>query len=327
MKQLFERVEEFLNTEYVDDFLIGVVKETKFWRVEIVKHNKTGLFYISARHFTVRGSKIRTLYRRGCITLGKIDKYYQDGDTFSILRIPFKDEEDSRSFCYDLADHYRNDTRIALPKKHEYFYKDIPDGLKEIIDGAVAGDGYIGITGRVSSFFAYVISSKYIDHLEELVSELRKYGCESTIHSYIVAGPEKGKEIHSSGITWFLRCFRKHRLRWYRSDGLKKLPDDVQNTSTFWRWFYAGDGCLTLNSRKTPYIRIFSYDFLKEDVDRMKDMLMELGISCSVHTGQVNDKGRTYYYLYIKEGSVKKFLDMTGPPIKGIEYKWDYCRT
>ena len=30
---------------------------------------------------------------------------------------------------------------------------------------------------------------------------------------------------------------------------------------------------------------------------------------------------------FIKEGSVKKFLDMTGPPINGIEYKWDYCRT
>ena len=69
---------------------------------------------------------------------------------------------------------------------------------------------------------------------------------------------------------------------------MKKLPHDVINGFIFWRWFYAGDGCLTMNSKKEYYIRLFPYDFYEEDVRRMQKMLEDLGISCSVQKGPIN---------------------------------------
>jgi hypothetical protein len=44
---------------------------------------------------------------------------------------------------------------------------------------------------------------------------------------------------------------------------MKKLPHDVINGFIFWRWFYAGDGCLTMNSKKEYFDKLL--DLKDED--------------------------------------------------------------
>lgn len=328
MNKIFDDLETFLRTNYTEDALIGKTPETKYWRVEIFKHNKTGRFFPTARSFTLRPAKFRNLIKSGFASLGLIDNDYVSGDSFSVLRFPTGNEEMAKEICFSIAERYFDHPLLALPLNHPYRFRDLPEELISIIDGALAGDGCISQNGKINIFnFSYGCATKYRGHVEEMAALLQNYGCPNNVRDYITSSSKTSvcypNVNKMSCVNWSLPCLKKHRNRWYSESGKKKLPEDVRNNHLFWRWFYAGDGSLCTEYNGKFSIKIFSNDFTKTEVDRLSSMLEKHGIRSAVYQSpQVTKQGESQFILRIGVKDTVKFLNFIGKPIKDLEYKW-----
>lgn len=292
-------------------------------RVTIIKHIKTGGFLPKISR---RTDNIHTLTKRiltDKVAPEKLRSCMEDDPRICLMDIEVYDEYEAWEVCYWIADYFRQSEKLLLDRDSNFFFKELPLSLLELIDGAVAGDGGIYQRAENSAMFKLALGIKQLGHLESFKEELDKYGYSGKIRTCLRFDRTQQKEIHTCSLTWTLRCFLKHRNRWYRG-GRKVLPDDVLNTPTFWRWFYAGDGCLYVLSPHSYRVLISANDFTTAEVDRFISMLSEHRISSTRYFKRYTEStGEPQWILTInRRRDVDAFLAFIGPPIQSIEYKW-----
>lgn len=321
--QSFDTINAFLATRPTTNVNVSKFPKTGMWRVEFIMHNRTGMYTLRFGFSGYTPGEFKFYIKSKRLIVPGITEAYVDGDTFSILSIAAGSEERAQSICYDMADKYRDDKLLVLPRSHSHFVRDLSGELGEVIDGALAGDGCITVPSTKSGMFLYQLGEKQLGHMEEMVSVLQKYGFDGTIKRYSGSSELTGKTHSFLSITWALRCLKKHRERWYSPEGMKKLPTDVCNTPTFWRWFYAGDGCFERAGAFSGHVTLCANDFSTEEVERLREMLLVHGIESKKWA--MRNQGTTekpQWLIWIFARNARKFLKMTSPAIKGLEYKW-----
>lgn len=320
---LFTKIDAFLATTFMFDTMLREVPKTGFWRVELLKHNRTSRYTLRTGFSGYNATEIKYYIRSKRIDVKGISEIYTEGDTFSILDIHFDTEELALDFCYDVAEHYRLDPLFVLPRHDPLFFKDLEPDLKDVIDGAVAGDGCITKMSSKSGMFLYQIGNKQLGHIEEMLSVLQSFGYRGEIKTYTAKHKETKEPYIFYSIHWALRCLLKHRERWYTAEGKKRLPLDVSNAPEFWRWFYAGDGCFQQVGAFSGQVTLCANDFSTEDVERLRLMLLEHGIESKKwamrNQGTVE---KPQWLIWMFSENARTFLKMISPAVKGLEYKW-----
>lgn len=317
----YDAIEDFLQYKTDLDFDTGGLPVHRRWRVQIIKHNRSGVFTIRKGYSGYRAAAFRYLIDDGRLADSVITTTYLKGDTFSTLDLAMIDENEALSACYEIADHYKNDSRLSLDRGSNFFFREIPEELIEIIDGALAGDGSIMPASNKSAYFAYQIGEKQRPHIEEMQETLKKFGYNGKIAVYRSRKDDKYHNVCT--LTWFLWAFKKHRDRWYAADRKKRLPEDVRNTPTFWRWFYAGDGCFEQKAAFSGQVTLCVNDFSTEDVERLQAMLLEHGLVS--RKWAMRNQGtleKPQWLIWLFGQNARKFLQLTSPPVRGLEYKW-----
>lgn len=291
--------------------------------VEIFRHKSTPLYVLSVKTKPSNVYARRYMLRNGTFDHFGLGAYCETDRDIVSYQILFPEYAEAFDFCCKIASMYKDDVRLLNPRGGDFFLPTIPDALLEILDGAIAGDG--GVYNRYSSsMFRYALGEKQLDHLLEFKSELEKFGYSGIISKNKIALNYTGIDYgYIYTISWTLKAFNKLRDRWYLGKQ-KIVPKDLKNSPTFWRWFYAGDGCLYVGSPFSYRVLIAANDFLTDDVDRLISMLNELGIKSTRYLKRYTEStGLPQWTITINDHrEVDKFLDYIGRPVRGIEYKW-----
>lgn len=314
---------EFAKKQHQSECHINRLPRFNMYRVQVIKHIESGKFTIRKGNSGYTPGMIRSYVKstKWGVDLGGLGKYINPYSQFATIEIAASSDEDAFDKCHTLAEVFQRDENFTLNRGSSFFFKVLPEPLLEIIDGCVAGDGSIMMPKGSSAFFLYQISSKYKQHIESLRKDLAEYGFSGEIRQY--SGTKDGKRQYFEALTWFLKAFNPHRDRWYR-DGIKKLPDDVRNTPTFWKWLYAGDGSIAKTGEWSRQVSIATNCYSTEDVDRLLDMLKQHGISGTKYNVLARTPSvRPKWAIFIFGQHALNFLYMTFPGVEGLEYKWD----
>jgi len=306
----------------------STIKELGSLRVTIIKHTTTGRFLPKIRNRTERVSVMVHNFLNGPATPKELLDCFKIDTNISLFDIEAIDRNDAWDICAWICETYRDSEKLLTPKDNNFFFRRLPLELQDIIDGAVAGDGFITQHSAVSGTFGLTLGEKQAGHAEEYREELAKFGYSGkikqvTYYTRQINSKEK-TFVTTVRLSWTLWCFLDHRRRWY-SGKQKILPLDVRNTSAFWRWFYAGDGTLYVINPFCYRVLIAANDFLTQDVDRLIAMLKDHGIKSTRYLKRYTEKtGNPQWTIAInKRKDVDRFLKLIGPPVRSIEYKWE----
>ncbi len=333
-----EKIVQFIESKTFPNVKYSSIQRQELFRVNIIKHCKSGKFLPRCgRTSPSINTFLKSLHERESVIPGLM-ACFEDDPWFNFLDVEMNTYDEALELCYWLVDKYRDSDKLLTPRGSSFFFKTLSSPLIELIDGAVAGDGGIYQKSKQSAIFIYTLEIKQLGHLEEFKEELVKHGYRFEIRYYKSYYEHLERYIETCSITWTLKAFLLHRQRWYDDLGQKKLPADVLNSSTFWRWFYAGDGCLYVISPYSYRILISSNDFSTNDVDRLIFMLSEHGIKSTRYLKRYGNTGKPQWILTINSHKhVDKFLAFIGKPVKSLEYKWErpirpkiqckYCKT
>lgn len=323
-------MDQFL--EALDRFVSNDVRiKDNFWSKEFMSHVVTVIKHVASGKFTIKTS-IRPYFHRnllyilnkGRMEIDSLQELYQQDSRFVLYNVPVESFEEAWELCYRFCTKYKNDERLLTSRTSNFFYKELPQELIDIIDGALAGDGCL-IERYRSGHFQLTLSIAQLGHMEDFVDELRRFGFEGTIKTTQLYRKDLKRHIGICSMHWSLWAFTEHRKRWYRDDRTKKLPSGLVNSKAFWRWFYAGDGCLYVLSPYSYRALLAANDFSTEDVDRLIGLLAELGIKSTKYMKRVTEStGLPQWTIAINHHyDVDRFLEYIGPPVKSIEYKWE----
>lgn len=294
-----------------NDIVLGVV--------EIFRHRELPLYVLSLKTKVSDPRARRYAIRSGIFDQFGLGRYCKTDKDIVSYQITFSKHDEAFNYCCHLASLYKDDLGLLNPRDGNFFLPTIPGKLVEILDGAIAGDG--GVYRRYSSsIFTYTLGEKQLGHLEEFKNELSKFGFSGKIRKYKIIDSDSS---FAYSISWTLKAFNQLRDRWY-VEKQKILPKDLRNSPNFWKWFYAGDGCLYVGSPFSYRVLIAANDFLTEDVDRLLAMLSELNIKSTKYLKRYTESsGLPQWTIVINNHKeVDKFLDYIGSPVRSIEYKW-----
>lgn len=202
---------------------------------------------------------------------------------------------------WDVADYERRVRHIDLSER-----------LRELLEGELLGDGYIGINNK-SGY--YMHSSKYPEYLQWLFGLLEQEGL--LWNGKIRYKRSKNGNSYSAS-TYSYRELMDMREKWYV--GSKKIiPRDLEFTPTIIRHWYIGDGNLRkVTTCRMGQIQIATNGFLREDVKFLRSKLSMLGIPVNISKQNAINFGRVW--------AVKKFFNYIGDCPEGIRniygYKW-----
>ncbi len=315
---IIENLVDFIESKTENNSKYQNVKEYKQgWRLIILKHNTTKKFLPVVKQTPYYLRQIIQKIRNGSIKNRYLKDCFDISNNFSLYDCFLGSEDDCIKTAEKLVDHYKQTDLIMLDRDTNFFFPNLPSELKEIIDGCIAGDGSISRSDHRTSRFSIALGFKQKEHLEELKSELEKFGYSGAIFRI---KPRNDKNP-GYGLHWTLKVFNSERERWYY-EGRKRLPLDLKNSKNFWRWFYAGDGTLGKSSTFKSFIGISSNDLIESDVDRLIKMLKELNIKANKCKAGIGSNGKQQYIIRISTISTKDFLEYIGPPVKSLEYKW-----
>ncbi len=318
------KIIDFIENASIKNIKYSNVRMNGPLRVTIIKHLKTGGFLPKIGR---RSEPFFKFVKDSLINKNVPDKFrarIEDDPNICLMDIEVENSEEAWELCYWLVDHYRETEKILLDSNSNFFFKDLPLALRDIIDGAVAGDAGIYQRAKESAIFYLTLGIKQLGHLEEFRDEIQKFGYRGDIKKYKGFDKINNREYEACTLTWTLRCLLLHRKRWYGENGQKRLPKDLRNTAVFWRWFYAGDGCLYILTNHSYRVLISSNDFLTEDVDRLIDMLREHNIKATKYLKRIGKINKLPQWVLTinKRRDVDSFLSLVSPPIKGLENKW-----
>ncbi len=316
---IIQNLIDFIESETENSSKYQNIKEYRQgWRLLVLKHNTTKKFlpvvkrtpyYLKTIIRKIKDGSIKNKYLKDCFDIS---------NDFCLYDCFLDSEVDCIKTAEKLVEHYRQTDLIMLDRDTNFFFPELPSELREIIDGCVAGDGSISRSDHRTSRFSIGLGFRQKEHLEELKSELEKFGYQRTIFKI---KPNENKNP-GYGLHWTLRVFNLERERWYY-EGRKRLPLDLKNSKNFWRWFYAGDGSLGTSSTFKSYIRISSDDLIESDVERLVEMLQQLNIKANKCKAGIGKDGKRQWTVRISTTSTRDFLEYIGPPVKSLEYKWE----
>ncbi len=222
--------------------------------------------------------------------------------------------------AYNYLKKYGIKTRIS--GKNIRYYKEenvnyLSPRFREIVDGVVISDGYIGMRKRKITddvgCLTITQSIKHRDFLEFIKKELESVGIESKIIER-----NHHKEVYL--YTRWYSCFAVERKRWYPK-GKKEIPKDLVITPKMLAIWYMGDGSLfrRREGKRLYYgLILATHSFSFDDNLYLANILKK---KYNLHFNIYRQK--SYYYLSMtKRSSIKKFIDIVEPYIvNSFRYK------
>jgi len=181
----------------------------------------------------------------------------------------------------------------------------------EWINGELLGDGRLELTSSSSVRFRY--TSKCFEYIEYIKNMINSFGIKGEkIYKY----PRTIKSYEYKYASRSHKELLNLQQKWYLNNK-KIVPKDLNLTSLTCRQWYIGDGQLSCQGKRNPYIRLHAQGFSIYDVEWLVNQLIKLGFKATRRPSKNNIGISTY--------STKEFLNYIGEcPVKCYEYKFDY---
>lgn len=197
----------------------------------------------------------------------------------------------------------------------------LDDQILEWIDGELLGDGCLQLISPHLGKFAY--TSRYLEYCEYISDTLDSFGIyqagkiaknrntshfnKNTLNRYYY-------RYQSLGYPELLDLYRK----WYPK-GIKIIPEDMKLTPLVCRQWYLGDGSLDFGNSRHAHIKLATYNFHQNDIERLVEQFKNLGFETKRYSSS--------NCISISSNSTKDFFNYVGKcPIQCYQYKWDYIR-
>lgn len=198
------------------------------------------------------------------------------------------------------------------------------DEMKQILDGAMLGDGSLyKHKHSVNAQFCY--ASKSYQHVDFVVNKFIDYANSERIKHISIFDKRTKKTYERYSFRSVVSpTFKKEYDRWYKK-GVKHIPNDLVLTPLVCLIWYIGDGSLLGNSKNASQeIKISTNCFNKEELERIViPQLKEFNPYLSF--AGISSNGKEQYVIKIrpKEKAIK-FLDYIGKcPFQDYQYKWN----
>lgn len=183
----------------------------------------------------------------------------------------------------------------------------LSDEAKEFITGELLGDGHVTPGAYASGFQR---SCKHPEYLEWMMSKLTSYGISCSDRIY--------ETKHKAGRS-FSFCTKRYsallefRNKFYKENGERIIPKDLQLTPLICRQWFIGDG-----TNPESGMMLCTDRFNRNDVDFLISLLKEKDIDCT----QI----KCFNRIRICKSNKQKFLNYIGncpEEIKHLyQYKW-----
>jgi len=181
----------------------------------------------------------------------------------------------------------------------------------EWLNGELLGDGTLYSYNSYSARFQY--GSKFLEHIQYV---------KNTLNSFGIRGGKIYKYHYKNCDCYYYSTFFYEELlplykKWYLDPDRKKIvPKDIKLTPLTLRQEYIGDGCLSLQKRRS-HIILSTNGFTIADVKWLIKELINLGFKA---TRQLSNN-----VIRISVHSTKEFLEYIGScPVECYQYKWNY---
>lgn len=207
-------------------------------------------------------------------------------------------------------------TRTISESHQSNLLIDITDEMYQILDGAMLGDGYLGISKNgVNAFFRYC--SKSYQHVEYVTRKFMKYGNISEADRY---DKRTGKYNHT--VSYYSHAsptFTQVQNRWY-VDRIKHIPKDLVLTPLVCKIWYIGDGSLRNSNRSNTQDIVFATNCF--ELNEIETIIIP---QLEQFEAKIYPIGKGQYTVRIgKKKNVRKFLEYIGEcPFDDYAYKWD----
>jgi len=215
---------------------------------------------------------------------------------------------------------YRKNDKLFVGSKSNK-KMDIDDGLRQILEGELLGDGCLSRTKQcINAMFQYKTSnlqySEYVKSLFNIFDPSNDYDHSQYTHLE-----------RATGYSWYTKTnpsLTEIYDRWY-PDGIKIVPRDLELTPLVCLHWYIGDGCLETNHKtKQQYIELHTQGFNESNIDLLVQKLNDLGFIARKAKAKLNKLGHMTYKITISSKSMTKFLKYIGKcPVESYEYKWE----
>ena len=197
---------------------------------------------------------------------------------------------------------------------------EISQELREIIDGALLGDWYVGQTSPIAA--SLQSSGKYQQFMVWFASLVSSLGLEmSNVSHFICTSFEYGEYDSYACCSKSYPELLSIRNTWY-PNGKKIVPQDLVMTPTMALHWFIGDGCLSCRGDGRPRIVLNTQGFTNGDIDRLVGMLVDNRIKAKRHVAN--------RVIYIGTKASPAFLDYIGPCPPEVYniygYKFDLSR-
>ena len=199
--------------------------------------------------------------------------------------------------------------------------EDIDEKSLAIIEGSLLGDGCISQNGIYTQFAK---DKKFLEWLAKVFSEIGLCCNVVPVRSRTSFSSSNAYELYSHTCPALLLLRRK----WYKRNEekiVKRIPKDIKISGTTLLYWYLGDGNFQRSRRKEvqkrgrPYIRLYTNDFLREDVELLIEKLKQIGLRFNTNP-KLNKKMKKGYILRLGPDDVLKFFKLVGfKPIEEIK--------
>lgn len=196
---------------------------------------------------------------------------------------------------------------------------------RSIIVGTLLGDGHLETQDRGRTFRLKIEhSAKQRAYVDWLYAELRSIsGSSPRERTRIYRFPNGSVKRHScyGFATYSLGALRFYAQQFYRG-GKKTIPRLIRkfaNQIVLAIW-YLDDGSFKSDRHKTFIIH--SHGYAKSDLERVRELLMNMGVATALH--RQNQNGVTHWRIYVMAQYAEQFRNLIAPTVNqvpGMQYK------
>lgn len=214
----------------------------------------------------------------------------------------------------------KNLSRLQAGISRPYLYNsiiEIPNNLKEIIDGEMLGDGSLEMSKvGVAPNARFCYGTSCMEYIVYIRKQLGLFGT-----SEIVTGTNN----REGSITHKFRTMNNPSLtniynRWY-PEGKKIIPKDLELTPLVIKHWFLGDGSLRQHSGG---IVLYTNGFEVSDVEFLVKLLNNLNFISNLRMTYSKEQDKYYPIIYISTRSTGAFLKYIGEcPVEYYKYKWN----
>jgi hypothetical protein len=199
----------------------------------------------------------------------------------------------------------------------------------ETVCGLLMSDGCIDHSGKNSRLVCKMISSNYLEHLDDVFGclglgvSLEKTAAESAKQNRDSGfSPDAKEENYSDVYQWTTRTHPKfNEFREWYSSGKKVWPENIELTPTVLKHWYVGDGCRGTNKGINRILIGMSNEV--ENTEKVSQYFTDVGLpkpsNYNVHKRKMG--GQKCSAQWVVEDSYELW-DYMGQPLPDFEYKW-----